>query len=175
MDPIQGRLRTLMATVDDPDTREWLEDTIALIEMNQLRPRIFPDARLSSMRVCRQHFLQLDPQVFMLVPIWQSVSFPVNSHQIVILQTAKFISLSLPYSLQTRNCGMESLHHICARIHQTGCCCFPSSLRRSAISGPKGSRSAMGSASISSCKRPVVNVPLPRKTFFKCAVYFGVS
>ena len=28
MEPIQGRLRTLMATVDDPDTRELLEDTV---------------------------------------------------------------------------------------------------------------------------------------------------
>ena len=36
MEPIQGRLRTLMVTVNDPDTREFklLEDTIALIEMN---------------------------------------------------------------------------------------------------------------------------------------------
>ena len=32
---IQRRLRTLMATVNDQDTRELLEDTIALIEMNR--------------------------------------------------------------------------------------------------------------------------------------------
>ena len=40
------------------------------------RPRIVPEAHPSSTRVCRQHFVQ-DPQVFMLGPIWQSVSFPV--------------------------------------------------------------------------------------------------
>ena len=34
MEPIQGRLRTLMATVDDPDTNEVLKDTIALIVTN---------------------------------------------------------------------------------------------------------------------------------------------
>ena len=51
MEPIQGclrpRLRALMATIDDRDTRELLEDTTALIEMNRRR-------RLSSTRVCRQ-------------------------------------------------------------------------------------------------------------------------
>ena len=38
MVPIQGRLQTFMATVNDPDTHELLDDTIALIEMNRLRP-----------------------------------------------------------------------------------------------------------------------------------------
>ena len=28
MEPIQGRLQNLMATVDDPDTHELLEDTL---------------------------------------------------------------------------------------------------------------------------------------------------
>ena len=28
MEPIKGRLQTLMATIDDPNTRELLEDTI---------------------------------------------------------------------------------------------------------------------------------------------------
>ena len=65
-----------MATVDDQDTRELLEDTIALIEMNRCRPKLVPKARLSSTRVCRQHFIQLDPQVYTPGPIWQSVSFP---------------------------------------------------------------------------------------------------
>ena len=74
MEPIQGRLRTLMATVDDQDTHELLEDTIALIEMNRRRPRIVPEAR--SKRVCRQYFVQWHPQVFMPGPIWQSASFP---------------------------------------------------------------------------------------------------
>ena len=69
-----------MATVDDLDTRdsELLEHTIGLIEimMNQRRPRIVPEAPLSSTRVCCQHFVQWDPQVFMQGLIWQSVSFP---------------------------------------------------------------------------------------------------
>ena len=34
MEPIESEGRTLMATVDDQDTRKLLEDTIALIEMN---------------------------------------------------------------------------------------------------------------------------------------------
>ena len=76
MELIQGRLQTLMVTVDDPNTRELLEDAIALIEMNRSRQRIVPGARLSSYRVCRQHFVQWDPQVFMPGPIWQSVPFP---------------------------------------------------------------------------------------------------
>ena len=46
MGPIQVRLRNLMVTVNDPDTRELLEDTIALIEMNRCRPRMVPEARL---------------------------------------------------------------------------------------------------------------------------------
>ena len=76
MEPIQGRHRNLMATFEDPDTRELLEDTIALIEHNQRRPRIVPETRLSSTRICRQHFVQWDQQVFMPGPIWKSVSFP---------------------------------------------------------------------------------------------------
>ena len=67
-----------MATVDDLDTRELLEDTIALIEMNRRRPRIVQEVRLSSTRVCLQHFIQWDPQLFMPGPIWQSVSFPTD-------------------------------------------------------------------------------------------------
>ena len=35
MELIQGRLRTLMATVNDQDTRELVEDNIALIELNR--------------------------------------------------------------------------------------------------------------------------------------------
>ena len=35
MEPIQGRLRTLMETVNDLDNSALLKDTIALIEMNQ--------------------------------------------------------------------------------------------------------------------------------------------
>ena len=35
MELIQGRLRTFMATVDDLDTPELLEDMIALIELNR--------------------------------------------------------------------------------------------------------------------------------------------
>ena len=73
---IQGRLRKFMATLKDPDTLEILEDTIATIECLRYRPRIVPERRLSSTRVCRQHFLQWDPQVFMPGPNWQSVSFP---------------------------------------------------------------------------------------------------
>ena len=73
---IQGRLRTLMAIGNDPTTRTLLEDTIALIEHNRHQPRIVPEVRLSSTRVCRQHFVQWDLQVFMPRPIWQSVSFP---------------------------------------------------------------------------------------------------
>ena len=73
---ILGRLRKFMATLKNPDTLEMLEDTIATIECLQYRPRIVPERRLSSTRVCRQHFLQWDPQVFMLGLIWQSVSFP---------------------------------------------------------------------------------------------------
>ena len=65
-----------MATLKDPDTLELLEDTIATIEWMQHRPRIVQDARLSSTRVCRQHFVQWDPHVFMLGPIWESVYFP---------------------------------------------------------------------------------------------------
>ena len=41
MEPIQGRLRNLMVTVEDQDTHELLEDTIALIEHNQCRQRIW--------------------------------------------------------------------------------------------------------------------------------------
>ena len=44
--------------------------------MNRRRPRIVQEAHLSSTSVCRQPFVQWDPQVFMLGPIWQSVSFP---------------------------------------------------------------------------------------------------
>ena len=65
-----------MATLKDPDTLEILEDTIATIECLRYRPRIVQERRLSSTRVCRQHFLQWGPQVFMPGPIWQSVSFP---------------------------------------------------------------------------------------------------
>ena len=72
---IQGRLWKFMATLKDPDTLELLEDTIATIEWMQHRPRIVREVRLSSTRVCRQHFLQWDPQVFMPGHIWQSVSF----------------------------------------------------------------------------------------------------
>ena len=61
--------------VDDADTRQLLEVRIDLIEMNRRRPRIVPEARLSFTRVCRQHFVQLDPQLFIPGPIWQSVSF----------------------------------------------------------------------------------------------------
>ena len=81
-EPIQKRLRKLnqnfMATVtlNDPDTLEMLEDMIATIEWMRHRPNIVREVRLSSTRVCRQHFLQWDPQVFMPGPIWQSVSFP---------------------------------------------------------------------------------------------------
>jgi len=76
MEPIHERLQKLMATVDHLDTRELLKDTIFMIEMYRRRPRIVPEARLSSTRVCRQHFLQWDPQIFMPGPIWHSVSFP---------------------------------------------------------------------------------------------------
>ena len=76
MEPIQGRLWALMATVNDADTLELLEDTIALIKMNQGWPSIVPEARLSSMRFCRQNFVQWDPKVFMLGPVWPSFSFP---------------------------------------------------------------------------------------------------
>ena len=79
MEPIQGRLRNLMATIEDPDTRELLEDTIALIELNQRRPRIGLESRLFFTRVCRQHFVQWDLQVFLQGPIWQSVSSPLYS------------------------------------------------------------------------------------------------
>ena len=81
-EPIQKRLRKLnqnfMATVtlNDPDTLEMLEDMIATIEWMRHRPNIVREVRLSSTRVCRQHFVPWDPQVFMLGPIWQSVSFP---------------------------------------------------------------------------------------------------
>ena len=50
---IQGRLRKFMATLKDPDTLEILEDTIATIECLRYRPRIVPERRLSSTRVCR--------------------------------------------------------------------------------------------------------------------------
>ena len=76
IEPIQGRLRTFMETVNDLDTRDLLAEAIDMIELNRRRPRIVPEARLSSTRVCRQHFVQWDPQVFMPGPIWQSVSFP---------------------------------------------------------------------------------------------------
>ena len=69
-EPIQKRLRNFMATLKDPDTLELLEDTIATIEWMQHRPRIVREVRLSSTRVCRQHFLPWDPQVFMPGPIW---------------------------------------------------------------------------------------------------------
>ena len=39
MEPIQGRLRTLIATIDDPDTFELLEDTIAIIALIELNRR----------------------------------------------------------------------------------------------------------------------------------------
>ena len=48
MELILGRPRNLMATVADQDTCDVLEDTMALIEMNQHRLRIVPEARLSS-------------------------------------------------------------------------------------------------------------------------------
>ena len=35
MEPIESEGRTLMATVDDQDTRKLLEETIALIELNR--------------------------------------------------------------------------------------------------------------------------------------------
>ena len=75
MKPIQGCLRNLMATVHDQETRELLQDTIALIEVNRRQQRIVPDTRLHSTRICRQHFLQWYPQAFMPGPIWQSVSY----------------------------------------------------------------------------------------------------
>ena len=65
-----------MVIVDDQDTCELLEDTIALIELNQRRRRIGLESRLFFTRVCRQHFVQWDPHVFMLGPIWESVYFP---------------------------------------------------------------------------------------------------
>ena len=46
-----------MAAVNDQDTRELLEDTIKFIEMNRRGPRAVPETRLSSTRVCRQHFV----------------------------------------------------------------------------------------------------------------------
>ena len=73
---IQGRLRKFMVTLKDQDTLEILEDTIVTIECLRYWPRIVPERRLSSTRVCRQHFLQWDPQVFMPGPTCQSVSFP---------------------------------------------------------------------------------------------------
>ena len=51
MEPIQGRLRNLMATVEDPDTRELLEDTIALIEHNRCRPNCPGDTSLLHARL----------------------------------------------------------------------------------------------------------------------------
>ena len=68
-----------MATVGDQGTLEWLEDTIALIELNRSRTRIVQEARLPSTSVCRQHFEQWDTQVFMQGPIFHSVSFPPDS------------------------------------------------------------------------------------------------
>ena len=79
MEPIQGRLRNLMATVEDPDTRELLEHTIALIDHNRCRPRIVPETRLSSKCVCRQHFVQWDPQVFMPGTYLAECFFPTAS------------------------------------------------------------------------------------------------
>ena len=81
-----------------------LEDTIATIECLRYLPKIVPERLLSSTRVCRQHFLQWDSQVFM-----PGSGRVFHSHQIVMLQIATFISLSLSYSLWTRICGMESL------------------------------------------------------------------
>ena len=67
-----------MATLKDRDTLEMLEGTIATIEWMLHQPRIIQEVRLSSTRVRRQHLLQLDSQVYIMMPghIWQSVSFP---------------------------------------------------------------------------------------------------
>ena len=52
--------------------------------------------RLSSARLCRQHFMQRDPQVFMLEPIWESVSFPfdrdIRDSKKYLFEKAKVIS-----------------------------------------------------------------------------------
>ena len=107
MKPIQGRLWTLMATVDDLDTRELLEDldTMALIEMNRRRPRIvlkhvYPPRESVTNTSCNgiHKYLcrDLSGRVFL-------------SHRIVILRTAKFMSLLLSCSLWSRICWMESL------------------------------------------------------------------
>ena len=85
--------------IDDQDTHKLLEDIIALIELNQRRPRIVREARLSSTRVCRQHFVQWDDcieiqcQYTSICKFYRNLSGRVFlSHQIVILQTAKRIS-----------------------------------------------------------------------------------
>ena len=88
MEPIQGLLWTLMVTVDDQDTCELLDNTIALIEMNRRRQTIVQEVRLSSTSavantlcngICK-YYAGTYLTVFL-------------SQQIVMLQTAKFISL----------------------------------------------------------------------------------
>ena len=74
MELIQGRLRTLMATVDYLDTRILLEDTIALIEVNQRRQRIVQEAHLSSTQ-----FVQWDPQLCMPGPYLAECFFPTGA------------------------------------------------------------------------------------------------
>ncbi len=61
MEPIQGRLRNLLATVHDQETRELLQDTIALIEVNRRQPVYIPATSPGGSGLCPQILRPLSP------------------------------------------------------------------------------------------------------------------
>ena len=68
MAPIQGRLRTFMATVNDPDTHELLEDIIALNCWKTLLPGV---------SVVNTSCNAINTIVCVQGPLWQSVTVSI--------------------------------------------------------------------------------------------------
>ncbi len=69
-------LQGIIEAIDGAPVSEELEARLERIRRMLHLPKMVPEVVLDSDRITPQHLLQWDPRVFVLGPIWNSVSFP---------------------------------------------------------------------------------------------------
>jgi hypothetical protein len=69
---LQGKIEAINGAPVSEELEATLERNLRMLDL----PRMVPEVELASDRTTPQHFLQWDPRVFVLGPIWNSVSFP---------------------------------------------------------------------------------------------------